>query len=226
MKVIFLNTWNAKVPDAIKTFIADQSLNTEIFCFQEAYKAMQELTESVIPEYKKIEAYKYLDENDSFSQATYIKDIPILSSGAITDNNQATGLALYIQTRFGDKDVYICNAHGVSRPIDKLDNPGRIRQSEMIIDFFKNKSGIKIIGGDFNLLPEAESIRIFEENGYIDLIKKYDIKTTRNELAWAKYPNNKQYYADYAFISPDTDIKSFSVPNLKVSDHLPLILEI
>ena len=67
---------------------------------------------------------------------------------------------------------------------------------------------------------------MFQKYGYLDLIKKFGIKTTRNEVAWENYPDNKQYFSDYVFVNPEAKIKSFSVPDLEISDHLPLILEI
>lgn len=83
-----------------------------------------------------------------------------------------------------------------------------------------------IIGGDFNMFPENESIRMFEKNGYQDLIKNFGIKTTRNRIAWEKYPETPQYYSDYIFLKGDLQIKTFSVPENEVSDHLAMILEI
>jgi endonuclease/exonuclease/phosphatase family metal-dependent hydrolase len=85
---------------------------------------------------------------------------------------------------------------------------------------------MKIIGGDFNLLPETKSAQMFEENDYRSLIKEFRIRTTRNRLAWELYPNDKQYYADYVFVSPGVNVKEFSVPENEISDHLALILRV
>jgi endonuclease/exonuclease/phosphatase family metal-dependent hydrolase len=67
---------------------------------------------------------------------------------------------------------------------------------------------------------------MFEENGYRDLIKEYKISTTRNRLAWEMYPDNKQLFSDYVFLSPGITINNFSVPDNEISDHLPMILEV
>jgi endonuclease/exonuclease/phosphatase family metal-dependent hydrolase len=188
---------------------------------------MQKIARDTLPTYTEVEKYKYVTDNDDFPQATYLKrTIPLLASGAIMENEEGVGLGLYVQIRVGDKNLYICNFHGMSRPVDKLDHPEKLRQSQRLIDFFGDREGLKIIGGDFNLLPETKSIQMFRENGYKDLIKEYKIATTRNRLAWEMYPNHKLYYSDYVFVSPDVKVKSFSVPNIEISDHLPLILEI
>jgi len=93
----------------------------------------------------------------------------------------------------------------------------------------KGASGPQIVIGDFNLLPDTESIKKFEVYGYQNLIEDFAIKSTRNRIAWEQFKNEpgfvKQHYADYCFVSKDVKVKKFTVPNIEVSDHLPLILE-
>ncbi len=124
-----------------------------------------------------------------------------------------------------DKEIVIVNVHGLAFPSDKLDNPGRIAQSQKILDFLRGENGRKILCGDFNLLPETKSIAMIEEAGMINLIKKFNIERTRSRLSqWSNHPKF-QKFADYVFISPDVSVISFSVPDVAVSDHLPLVLE-
>lgn len=227
MKVIFLNVWEAKLSKEITKFIEDQLSSTDIFCFQEANDEMKQIARRMLTDYTEIEKHKYETDNEDLPQATYIrKTITSINFGTVMENNKGIGLGLYAHISFGDKEFYICNFHGKPRPGDKLDDPGRLLQSEMLIDFFKDLNSPKIIGGDFNVLPNTRSIQMFRENGYRDLIKEYSVPTTRNQLVWSRYPDDKQYYSDYVFVSPEIKIKSFSVPNIEISDHLPLILEI
>lgn len=58
------------------------------------------------------------------------------------------------------------------------------------------------------------------ESNMINLIKKYNIPTTRN-----KYFPGKDKFADYTFISPDINAQDFRVPTAEISDHLPMILD-
>lgn len=126
----------------------------------------------------------------------------------------------------GDSRLTVANVHGISYDADtKLDTEGRLVQSKTIIESLQDIQYPIIIGGDFNLEPTAESIRMFAEAGYRDLIASHHIKTTRNRLVWERYPDTIQYYADYTFTSPDVHIRSFMVPENEISDHLPLILE-
>lgn len=227
MKIVFLNTWNGKIREEISEFIKKQSLDTDIFCFQEAYDQMRELAKQIIPDYNEQIAYKFVVEDDDFPQATYTrKNIEVLSSGTILEDQKGTGLGIFHEIQLGEKKIFLTNFHGISKPGNKLDNSERILQSESLINFWKEKPGMKIIGGDFNLFPETKSIKMFEENGYQDLIKEYKIPTTRNELAWKMYPDSPQMFSDYVFVSPGIEVKSFSVIENEISDHLPMILEV
>ena len=140
-----------------------------------------------------------------------------------------TGFSSFVSFEFGNKVVNLMNVHGKAHPGHKKDIPERILQSQKIIDFMADKSGPKIIGGDFNLLPDTESVKMFEKAGYKNLIKDFNIENTRNRLSWEQFQHQpdfvKQYFADFCFVSPDVKVKSFEVPYNEVSDHLPLILD-
>jgi hypothetical protein len=153
---------------------------------------------------------------------TYVpRDYSLLGSGA-----------QYIRLPFGTTSLTICNIHGVPLPGDKLDTPKRIAQSQKILDTLRTQPGEQIITGDFNLLPETESVRVFERAGFRNLISEYQIKTTRGTLIkqlnpeYAHGPNGFQEFADYTFVSPKLHVTSFEVPDLPISDHLPMILDI
>ncbi len=117
---------------------------------------------------------------------------------------------------------YILNFHGIWFPGDKLDTPNRLEQSKKVKSLLNLEKNKKILIGDFNLYPETESLKILED-GMVNLIKKFNIKTTRVQNP--KKHGNIQYWADYALVSPDIEVKNFEVPNIEVSDHLPIILE-
>lgn len=227
MKILFLNTWNGRIEPAITEFITEQKKIIDIFCFQEVYETMKTLCKNILPEYTEFNTYKYVDEHDIFSQSTYIKStILTQSSETILEQNIHLGLGLSTEINYNNKTIHVCNVHGIARPGEKLDNEERLEQSKKLIEFFENRKGIKIIGGDFNLLPNTESIQLFEKSGYRNLVSEFNIKTTRNHFSWDKYPEDKQYYSDYIFVSKDTPVKDFSVSPLEVSDHLALILTI
>lgn len=123
-----------------------------------------------------------------------------------------------------DKTYTLANFHGASYPGSKLDTLKRIRQSEKIMEIFKKTKGAKILTGDFNLLPETQSIKIFEGK-FRNLIKEFNIKKTRSNLSPFFGTSDFQKFADYTFVSDDVNVTDFKVPNVSISDHLPMILE-
>lgn len=226
MKILFLNTWHGKLRVPLTKFIQTQLHDTHLFCFQEVRDDMILICEELLTRYKSITATKHITQTDYFAQASYLHtDISIISSETLLHRFPACGLGIYSHIQYQNQDVHVINMHGISKPGDKQDTQGRLQQSSAIIDLLKNKEGVKIIGGDFNLLPETQSVSMFEENGYRNLIKDYVIDTTRNRLAWEQYPC-KQLHADYVFVSQDIKVTGFSVPKNEISDHLPLLLDI
>ncbi len=131
----------------------------------------------------------------------------------------------YVRFLWGGRRYMVGNVHGIVFPGDKLDTPERIDQSEKIKAFFDNEQGVKILCGDFNLMPQTRSITLLEE-GMTNLIKKFDIKETRGRLHKFFGKPDAQHFADYAFVSPDIKVNSFTVPDVGVSDHLPMILDL
>lgn len=232
MKIIFFNVWNFKITEPMIEFVKKQSANTDVFCFQEAYDKPRWICSKILEDFNEYHEFKYIPNNtdtyeDEFPQATYIKKTLKLTQYEVLLKDEAgTGLALHTQLNVNGVLVNVCNVHGVSKPGNKLDDPYRLVQSAKIIEYYKDVEGIKIIGGDFNLEKNTESVQMFSKAGYTDLILEYNIPTTRNNLVWSRYPDNKMYYSDFVFTSPQCKVVNFEVPNIEISDHLPIILEI
>jgi endonuclease/exonuclease/phosphatase (EEP) superfamily protein YafD len=229
MRIIFLNSWFGKVGKPFFDFIKKEKEKTDVFCLMEfnedSVKGIFNLSDWNKFGYKGtfLEILGFHDENVIFSRKKY----SIIDSGSFNTTPPVineTGIVQYIQVKFGDKNLTIANVHGISKPGEKFDTPERLGQSKKIIEHFKGMNGLKIIGGDFNLMPDTKSVKMFEKAGYKNLIKDFDIKNTRNELSWKQF-NNYQYFADYVFVSPEVKVKSFEVPYMEISDHLPQILE-
>lgn len=137
----------------------------------------------------------------------------------------------HIQINLNGKLLTICNLYGISMPGTKLDTPNRLNQTKKVLEFIKNEAGEKIIIGDFNLLPHTKSIISFEESGFNNLIKTFNITTTRGSLIRKLHPEYEtspgvwQEFADYALVTPGIAVSNFKVPDLPLSDHLPMIVE-
>lgn len=231
MKIIFLNTWDGKQTDAISEFLQTHKKDTDIFCLQEVYDGgMREVALRHLLDFTEIYKYEYgfKDETgvEDYAQAVYTHNgIKIIKSEYLFKESPVSGLGISITIELNGKILHILNYHGISRPKDKLDTDARLGQSQKILSYYKNLSGPKILGGDFNFLPETESYNMFIQHGYKELVKFSNISTTRNRLYWDNRPQ-KHLFSDYIFTSTDINVKNLTVPQIEVSDHLPLILEI
>ena len=84
----------------------------------------------------------------------------------------------------------------------------------------KTLSNPYVMCGDFNLLPNTQSIKKLEDFGLRNLIKENNITSTRTS-----FYTKTEKFADYALLSDEIDIKDFKVLPDEVSDHSPLYLE-
>ncbi|MBI4157561.1 hypothetical protein HY502_01820 [Candidatus Woesebacteria bacterium] len=235
MRAIFLNCWYSKAGESFWQFLEENSSTVDIFCFQEVSPEMFSKMSVIFEEYngffESAGWFEYFKLESG--QAIFVKkNFKVLSSGKTlvfrkTENDR--GFLMYADLEKEGKVFSIGNIHGKWSPGNKLDSPIRIKQSQKVIGLFKKKNLVNIVGGDFNLMPETESVGMFTKEGYRNLIKEFKIGSTRNELTWASKKNDpgfvKQYFSDYIFTSPGVKVTDFSVPKIQVSDHLPLILD-
>lgn len=229
----------------LKNFIRKNSKDTDIFCLQEVTVIKKpgvyydEFSANLLPELSAILVdfnlvfYPLLDERDfKYGLAIFLrKGTEINFSGGLIFNSRGNVNHLisskgfqFLQATFKKRKIWICTLHGISKPGSKLDTAERIDQSKKIVEFLKSKKGEKILAGDFNLAPQTQCIAMVERVEMRNLIKEFNIKDTRGAINHASYPT-PQYYSDYAFVSNEIRVIDFRVPQVKVSDHLPLILE-
>lgn len=124
-----------------------------------------------------------------------------------------------IQTSAGV--LTIVNFHGLWNGKGKGDCEERLQQTDNIIEFLGTLGHPYVLCGDFNLLPNTESIAKFEHAGMRNLIREYDITSTRTDLY-----TKPEKFADYAFVSKDVEVAGFKVLTDQVSDHAPLFIEV
>ncbi len=119
------------------------------------------------------------------------------------------------------KKLRILNYHGVWTR-NKMGNDMSLKANKMIKDLALNAEGEVIICGDFNLFPDTQSMKVFE-NYFESLVDTYNVRTTRpitNELH-----NERRNVVDYILISKGIHVYDFKVINSDISDHLPLFLD-
>lgn len=223
---MFFNVWQGGMGKIFWDYIKSEKEKTDIFCFMEAGDKFRAESRKLLSNYTQISAEKYIVDEEGMFQVTYIKNnLELLESEPVLGVDPNIGLGLFTKIKYNDKILNLINVHGVARPWEKLDNLKRLEQSRGVVDYMKDLEGMKIIGGDFNLDKNTESVKMFEKNGYRNLIEDFQIETTRNRISWEKF-NRVQLWADFCFVSPDVNVKGFEVPKNEVSDHLPLVLEI
>lgn len=128
----------------------------------------------------------------------------------------------YVTIKTNNKElITVINFHGLwKKNTSKSDIPERIEQSKKIVKFLDTLENPVVFIGDFNILPEGESIKILENSGYRNLIREYKIQSTRTS-----YYDKEEKHADYAFVSDGINVNDFKVLKDEVSDHSPLYLD-
>lgn len=123
-----------------------------------------------------------------------------------------------IATKNGNRTIL--NFHGLWNGGGKGDSEDRLVQSDRIIQFMKTLSNPYVMCGDFNLLPDTQSLKKLEDFGLRNLVKENDITSTRTS-----FYTKPEKFADYALVSDEIAVKDFKVLPDEVSDHSPLYLE-
>lgn len=118
------------------------------------------------------------------------------------------------------KQLQIINVHGIWT-IDKLDDERTLEQLKIILSSIREDIP-SIVVGDFNLLPNSDSITTISKK-MINLILKYNVKTTRPTFDDGL--DKGDLVCDYIFVNDKVKVNNFKVLNSKASDHLPLILD-
>ncbi len=248
MNLITLNIWGGRVGNSFPAFFASKQ-EIDIWCFQEIlnHKGTELATKDMIqvqgfqPDTELFSSLEgHLPQYEGlfcpvfrgvYGIAAFLKKgIKVLDSGDITiargdwdrehPDKDHDRKIMWMKLSAGGKDFLLVNGHLTHRPEGKEDSEKRIAQSQTIIDFLKTSDLPKILVGDFNLMPHTQSIKMIEDARMINLIKKYNIESTRTELY------KKQWkFADYIFVSPEIKVNDFKVLPDIVSDHCPLFLD-
>ena len=248
MQVISLNILGGAIYEPLKDFIIKQAPGTDFFCFQEVYSsAKPEIHKSGLRTNILADLQQWLPEfdahfeilEDNFPRPDITsgmvifarKGIPIKSTGKVfihdaktsnVDESEPPGYIHYVRL----DSACLAHFHGLVFPGSKVDTPERLDQSRQINKFLAGEAGQKILCGDFNLDRDTESVALIEQAGMRNLVKEFHVMTTRSEINYARFPaHDRQYFADYVFVSPDVKVEEFEFPIVNVSDHLPLRLK-
>ncbi len=119
-------------------------------------------------------------------------------------------------------EVHVFNVHG---PWD-LDGDNfserRRQMSEAILKGTKGKSNV-LVAGDTNAKPTNQAIRNLEPQ--LVNVFGHELKSTFN-MSRKDNPGYATAVVDMILVSPDVKVLSKKCPNVDVSDHLPLVVEV
>ncbi|MBI5045891.1 MAG: endonuclease/exonuclease/phosphatase family protein [Candidatus Niyogibacteria bacterium] len=251
LKLVCLNVWAGMIEKPLMDFLVKSAEDTDIFCLQEVVRrndgvgdiyhkissALPDFSIYFAPMISDLSRYKLSNITNLNTKDAAIGPAILIRNDLMIEKNGDLAVfgeyekirhiagqkheflahnIIYAVVAMNGKKYTICNLHGLPA-WPKTDTPERLKQSQKIKTFMDASPSPKILCGDFNISPEAKSMRILEE-GMIDLIKTYNIKTTR-------LPEADDKFSDYILVSPDIKVKEFSVPQIRISDHLPLIMK-
>lgn len=171
----------------------------------------------------------------TFGNAIFVrKGIHVVSTGGLyifgqrqeySTQPQRSALAQYATLQSGRVTFLVCNVHGIAF-WPKSDSPERDEQIGNMLHFLNNNAYPKVVCGDFNMLPDTRGIALM--GGTMrNLVNEYGISVTRSEFHYEKYGRAPEVdsISDYVFVSPEITTLGFSVPQLLISDHLPMELD-
>lgn len=125
----------------------------------------------------------------------------------------------YARTQIGTQWLHVFNIHGIWG-FDGEDSPERLRMSEIIVNEINQKQPA-VLMGDFNLLPNTQTIANIEQH-LVNVFK--DELTTTFNMRHKTNPGYAISVVDMFFASPDIRITSHVCPDDDLSDHKPLVV--
>lgn len=173
-----------------------------------------------------------------FGLATFVrKSLPVVGQvqGFVHKSFSADGYGEHPRSRpahgvrvFDDARgvfVSILHMHGLRDLAGKMDTPERALQAKRFAQMARDLSEAGdelVLCGDFNVMPESETLRILSELGLVELVTTRGFEGTRNSLY-----QKPARFADYMLVSETLQHAGFDVIyDPEVSDHCPLILNV
>lgn len=131
-------------------------------------------------------------------------------------------LAIDVVINVNGRTVHALSWHGAwtAPPVDTQET---LRQAGMVRGYLKSLAAPFIIGVDMNNIPGSKTVEIIE-NVANNLMIGSHVRQTTHPKIHKIVP--KGYLVDYIFTSDDFKLISLEVPEILVSDHLPVVAEV
>lgn len=120
------------------------------------------------------------------------------------------------------------NVHTMSlharRTVKPVDSEESLKHSRILVEHIKSLSDEPfIVGGDFNLPPETQFIKNVEQVA-CNLVDPAKFKQTLNSRR--HFLKDDGFVIDYIFTSKQFVARKVDVPDVDISDHLPVVAEL
>ena len=241
MKLIQLNVWGGRIEYTLNEFLRREQ--PDILCLQEAidlergrgalFSSVSEMAALIGAEYHYMSptfSFNYMHRKAHFGnciisklpiqrQETFFTGKEYVADFDWTKHRQDIRNLQYAQILLpGNIPLNLLNHHGHHNYTHKDGDDETIRQCNMIADKIRPLHGKTILTGDFNLVPNSESLQPINKL-LRNLTLEAELSTTRTVLT------HKTEACDYIFVSPEVTVVSFIASDIIVSDHQALILE-
>lgn len=249
LKIINLNVWiGGKLFDPMLDFLnnekADIVLLQEVYNSQDPslerrYRTFEVLKEQLGYEYGAF-APAFLEEmgEQSFEQGNAILSVFPLTEVSTTWYDVPYGTRIddwehfhvtprclqHVVADIDGKSFHLLNTQGIWGE-DGGDNERRLKMAEQIVTEVSDHSPL-LLAGDFNVRYQTEAIAKIEKK--LTNVFKDDVKTTFNlkQKDLEKFPGFADAAVDGIFVTPDIKIIEKRVPDVDVSDHMPMVVEV
>lgn len=250
IKIVSLNLWNGgKLFGAARDFLLAQQ--ADIYFLQEAYNGRGieaeerfrtvELLEQAFPDHQSFFAPAYLDVREK--EGKIDDGNLLLSRWSLLDQKNVFidhGYAEFSQDNTTDfstfpagfqqaevewegQRVRLFNVHGPVNLNGTEDSERRLKLRDMLL---AASGPPAIIAGDFNVRPQTQTIKGLEAQ-FVNVFKD-ELSTTFNvrRKDLVAFPGYADSVVDMVFASPELQVVKHECPQVDISDHLPLVVEL
>jgi endonuclease/exonuclease/phosphatase family metal-dependent hydrolase len=251
MKVVSLNLWNGGrlFPAALDFLQAQQA---DLYFLQEAYDGhgdhlpdrfrTVDLLQRAFPNYNSYFAPVYLDvrpregkiEDGQLllsrwpltDRENLFLDIPYgeYDQDATTDFTRFPATVQKAAIDLGERRITLLNVHGPVNFDGTADTDRRLKMRDIILSQLSEHS---IIAGDFNVQPHTQTIRdltthLTDVFHHHQRVTSFNVK--RKDLD--QFPGYATAVVDMMLVTPTFKVVTTTLPEVDISDHLPLVAEI
>ncbi len=252
LKILSLNLWSTPAPNSVflnaVSFLESQQVdllllqeanNGQNLSLEEKFRTVEVISDR-FPQYQvhfaptltdrrqkegSIENGQLLLSKFSFLNPQNIFfDIPYgtYDHDATTDFSQYPAHVQVADLIIGQKKVKVMNVHGPVWMDGLVDTKRRLRMKDVLLEQIEGEEYV-ILGGDFNVQSNTETISSIEKRlksvFYNQLETSFNMKRKSN-------PGYASAVVDMIFVSDQIQILNRECPQVDVSDHLPLVVEV